>query len=102
MYFGSLQKMFLYYITDRRQLSPNNNEATHLLLDRIRNAAGAGIDAIQLRERDLSTRELTELGKRAVEIVRKANSSTRLLINSRMDVAIACGADGVHLRSDDI
>src|SRR5579884_2735297 len=65
-------------------------------------AAAAGVDAIQIRERDLSVSELTELGRRAVEIVREANPSTKVLINSRSDVAIACGADGVHLRSDDI
>ena len=70
-------------------------------------SAEAGIDAIQLREKDLNARDLLELGRRAVEIVRQVNSArssnpTRLFINSRIDVAIACGADGVHLRGDDI
>jgi thiamine-phosphate pyrophosphorylase len=77
-----------------------------LLLDRIAAAAGAGIDAIQLRERDLNARELVELGSRAMEIVRRLSAhgapATRLLVNSRVDVAIACDADGVHLRSDDL
>jgi thiamine-phosphate pyrophosphorylase len=94
--------VLLYYITDRRQLSPNDDEAKELLLDCIRAAAKAGVDGIQLRELDLSTRELTELGKRALEIIRSADSATRLLINSRSDIAIACGADGAHLRSDDL
>jgi thiamine-phosphate pyrophosphorylase len=94
--------VFLYYITDRKQLSPNEGDARRLLLDRVRMAATAGVDAIQIRERDLSGRELTEWGKRAVELVRKANPSAKVLINSRSDVAIACEADGVHLRSDDI
>ncbi|HVH88215.1 MAG TPA: thiamine phosphate synthase [Terriglobales bacterium] len=94
--------MFLYYITDRKQLSHNDEDARRMLLDRIQVAAEAGIDAIQIREKDLSARDLAELGTRAVEIVRRANASTRLLINSRSDVAIACGADGVHLRADDI
>lgn len=94
--------MFLYYITDRKQLSTNENDARRLLLERVRMAAAAGVDAIQIRERDLSGCELTELGKQAVEIVRETNPSTKVLINSRSDVAIACGADGVHLRSDDI
>ncbi len=94
--------MFLYYITDRKQLSANEDEARRLLLARVRMAAAAGVDAIQIRERDLSVSELTELGRRAVEIVREANPSTKVLINSRSDVAIPCGADGVHLRSDDI
>lgn len=94
--------VFLYYITDRKQLCANEGDARRLLLERVRMAATAGVDAIQIRERDLSTRELTELGRRAVEIVRKASPSAKLLINSRSDVAIACGADGVHLRSDNI
>ena len=70
--------------------------------------AAAGVDAVQLREKDLSARELVELGTRATAIVREVNSSdpsrqpTRLLVNSRIDVAIACGAGGVHLRADDI
>lgn len=94
--------MFLYYITDRKQLSTNEHDACRLLLNRIRMVATAGVDAIQVRERDLSARELSALGRRAVEIVRATNPSTKVLINSRSDVAIACGADGVHLRSDDI
>jgi len=79
-----------------------------LLLEHILAAANAGVDAIQLREKDLGARELVELGRRVAEIVHRANSSagprvrTRLLINSRVDAAIASGADGVHLRSDDM
>jgi len=100
--------LFLYYITDRRQLSSDEEERTRLLLDRISAAASEGVDAIQLREKDLSARGLVELGTRAIEIMRAAkplNAScqpTRLLINSRVDVAIACGADGVHLRANDV
>jgi thiamine-phosphate pyrophosphorylase len=98
--------LFLYYITDSMQLASEGKERTRLLLQRIQAAANAGVDAIQLREKHLSARELNELALRAVEIVRVANdankSKTRLLINSRVDVALACGADGVHLRSEDV
>jgi len=100
--------LFFYYITDRKQLSTSHDESFRLLLEHILAAATAGVDAIQLREKDLGPRELVELGKRATEIVHRANSSrpsrvrTRLLINSRVDAAIASGADGVHLRSDDM
>ena len=100
--------MFLYYITDRGQLSAQRDESLRLLLDRISAAARAGIDAIQIREKDLAARELIELGTRALEIARGVNSQralitrTKVLVNSRIDVAIACGADGVHLRSDDV
>ncbi|HWC15492.1 MAG TPA: thiamine phosphate synthase [Terriglobales bacterium] len=100
--------MFLYYITDRTQLSDNSETATRMLLDRITAAASAGIDAIQIREKDLPTRDLVNLSTKAAEIVRRENSLksgkcvTRLLVNSRADVVVASGADGVHLRSDDI
>ncbi len=57
------------------------------------------MDHIQLREKDLSARELESLAIRAAAEVRKSNSTTKLLINSRVDVAIAAGADGIHLRS---
>ena len=62
------------------------------------------MDFIQLREKDLSVRDLEILAQRAVQIVRTNRSgvNTRLLINSRTDIAIACQADGVHLRGDDI
>jgi len=72
------------------------------LLSKIAEAAQCGIDFIQLREKDLSTRELEKLAADAVRTVREAASGTRLLINSRADVALAVAADGVHLRSDDV
>ena len=73
------------------------------LIAQIRLAAGAEVDFIQLREKDLPVRELESLAAEAVEVIRSTqNSRTRLLLNSRSDVAIAVGADGVHLRSHDI
>lgn len=86
--------MLLYYITDRRQLPGGT------LLDKIAEAAQAGVDYIQLREKDLSSRELEALAREAAKLV--ANARTRLLINSRSDIAIATGAAGVHLTSNDI
>jgi thiamine-phosphate pyrophosphorylase len=98
--------LLLYYITDRRQLSQNEDDSRRLVLDGIRRAATAKIDFIQLRERDLPARELSDLAIAAVKIINEANSSrefkTSFLINSRVDVAVACGAAGVHLRSSDI
>lgn len=64
-------------------------------------AAKAGVDFIQLREKDLTTRELEKLASKAAQAV-VPFPATKLLINSRTDVAIAAGAHGVHLRSDDI
>ena len=65
-------------------------------------ATEAGVDFIQLREKDLPARELEQLCREAVSIVQKTGRRPRLLVNSRIDVAIAAGADGVHLRSDDL
>jgi thiamine-phosphate pyrophosphorylase len=99
----------LYYITDRSQFPGNEAARRQLLLQRISEAARAGIDYIQLREKDLPARELEELARQAIRILederlRTANRDMRtaLLINSRTDVALAVGAHGVHLRSDDI
>jgi thiamine-phosphate pyrophosphorylase len=94
--------LLLYYITDRRQF-PGDQAAQHtLLLHKIAEAARCGVDYIQLREKDLSTRDLEKLAIDAVRIVRENSDTSRLLINSRTDVALAVDADGVHLRSDDI
>jgi len=99
----------LYYITDRSQFPGNEAARRQLLLQRISEAARAGIDYIQLREKDMPARELEELAQQAIRILederlRTANRDMRtaLLINSRTDVALAVGAQGVHLRSDDI
>ncbi len=96
--------MLLYYITDRRQFPGTPAEQRDRLLAKVAEAARAGVDLIQLRERDLSTRELYGLAGESLAIIRESRNAkreTRLLINSRLDVALACGADGVHLRGDD-
>ena len=100
--------MLLCYITDRKQFSEDEATRRRLLLQKIADAARCGVDFIQLREKDLSARELEALAREAVGIVQKnvgaenRKLGTRLLINSRTDIAIAVGADGVHLRSDDL
>ena len=74
------------------------------LLAKITEAARCGVHLIQLREKDLAGRELEALALESLRIIR-ANAPgrrTRLLINSRTDVALAVEADGVHLRSDDV
>jgi thiamine-phosphate pyrophosphorylase len=91
----------LCYITDRRQFPGNGREQQLRLLEKIAECAAAGVNYIQLREKDLSIRELQELAQRAVAALPSA-SQTKLLINSRIDVALACGAHGVHLPADDI
>ncbi len=96
--------MLLFYITDRRQFSGDENARQRTLLAKIAEGTRCGVDVIQLREKDLSTRELEVLTRAALRVSgeNSAQPVTHLLINSRSDVAIACGADGVHLRSDDL
>src|SRR5438270_1877695 len=94
--------LLLYYITDRSQFPGPGPERRGFLLRKIAESASAGIDYIQLREKDLSSRELESLSREAAQIIVNSRSSTRLLINSRSDVAIAAEAHGVHLTSTDI
>jgi len=94
--------MLLYYITDRSQFPGGSLSQRSALLRRITEAARSGVDLIQLREKDLTIASLEQLAREAVSAVRDHSSTTRLLINSRIDVALAAGADGVHLTSTDI
>jgi thiamine-phosphate pyrophosphorylase len=72
------------------------------MLRRMAQAARAGVDYIQLREKDLAARDLECLAREAVRAVRDNSRITKLLINSRTDVALACGADGVHQASNEL
>ncbi|HZS26831.1 MAG TPA: thiamine phosphate synthase, partial [Candidatus Angelobacter sp.] len=96
----SSMRPLLYYITERKQFSRDSKEQERRLLDKIVECTAAGVDYIQLREKDLSTRALEELANKATAAL--AGSQTKLLINSRTDVALACGAHGVHLPSNDL
>jgi len=89
--------MLLYYITDRKQLASGDITA---LLRQIELAAKSGIDYIQLREKDLAAKELEYLARGTMDRIR--GTKTKLIINSRTDIALAVGAHGVHLRSDDV
>ncbi len=93
--------MLLYYITDRKGFGGTRGEQRLALLRRIAEAARAGVDYIQLREKDLPARELERLASEATRAVHD-NGSARLLINGRADIALACGADGVHLPSSEL
>ena len=86
----------LYYITDRKTVPEAN------LLPVVERAVAAGIDLIQIRERDLDTRSLLALVEAAC--ARARGTGTRILVNDRLDVALAppaaglaAGAAGLHL-----
>lgn len=70
------------------------------MLAKIAECAAAGVEYIQLREKDLETRALEALALKAMSAL--GGSRTQLLINSRSDVALACGAHGVHLPANDL
>jgi len=89
----------LLYITDRKQFPGDEKARERALLAKIAEATRCGIDFIQLREKDLSARDLETLARLATE---NQKPTTALLINSRSDIALACGAAGVHLPANDL
>jgi thiamine-phosphate pyrophosphorylase len=98
-----LPKPILCYVTDRRSLPLSTSaDSHHLLLNSIASAAAAGVDWIQLREKDYSGKEWSALVRGSKERVNNAGAATRILVNDRLDVALACGADGVHLSENGI
>jgi thiamine-phosphate pyrophosphorylase len=94
--------LLLYYITDRAAFAGDEHTRRIRLLDKIAEAASCGIDYIQLREKDLTARELESLAREATSACGVRHPATALLINSRTDVALASGAAGVHLTANDI
>ena len=94
--------MLLYYITDRKSLAGTGAQQRSRLLVRIGEAAHAGVDCIQLREKDLAARDLERLARDAARTVRENSATAKLLVNGRADVALASGADGVHLPAGEL
>ncbi len=92
--------MLLYYITDRCGFPGSRADQRTALLRCIAESARAGVDYIQLREKDLDPADLELLAREVLHVVRKNSPTTRLLINTYVQVALAAGADGVHLPAD--
>ncbi len=92
----------LYAITDRRLYAEKKADALARLVELSAVWAANGVSFIQLREKDLSAREQVELARAVTRAVHSASSQTnaaKILVNSRVDVALAAGVDGVHLPS---
>jgi thiamine-phosphate pyrophosphorylase len=86
-------------VTDRTRLAAGR-DASDRLVDLVTWAARAGVDLIQIRERDLDARDLVALVRRCVAVTE--GTRARVLVNDRVDVAVAAGASGVHLRGDSL
>jgi thiamine-phosphate pyrophosphorylase len=89
----------LCLITDRRRVATDARSPRDeiLQLERWLDDAAAQVDLVQIREPDLEARLLLELATRVV--ARMRGTSTSVIVNDRSDVAMAAGADGVHLRA---
>jgi thiamine-phosphate pyrophosphorylase len=93
----NLSKPILYLITRGATVEATTPESEEFrnILQQASAAVTAGIQLIQIREKQLTARVLFELTARVVAIAR--GSSTRVLVNDRADIATSAGADGVHL-----
>jgi thiamine-phosphate pyrophosphorylase len=89
--------MLRYAITSRTLFSGDDAHRQTALLAQCALWANEGIDFIQLREKDLPAADLASLARRILTLLSDARSPTKLLINSRPDVALATAAHGVHL-----
>lgn len=96
------KKPIVCYVTHRKSLAAG--DSAEAVLEKIRAAVAAGVDWVQIREKDLSGRELLALAKAAVGIANTqarettaARSASQIIVNDRLDVALAAGAAGVHL-----
>jgi len=79
-------------------MSEDTGTVRRCLVEQARYAIAAGVTFIQVRERDLEAADLAAIVGELVALSR--GSQTRVLVNDRLDVALACGAAGVHLRGD--
>ncbi len=96
----------LCYVTDRKSLASvsdgDRNEArSGALLKRIAAASAAGVDWIQIREKDLSAKELSSIARKALAETsgrnQRAGFATQILVNDRLDIAFSERAAGIHL-----
>jgi thiamine-phosphate pyrophosphorylase len=101
----SLNPPVLCLVTDRRRLGarlgtvPDSPATIDALLTQVTAASDSGVTLVQVREPDLPAKALVAL---ACAIRERVAQHTRLVVNDRLDVALACQADGVHLKSTSV
>jgi thiamine-phosphate pyrophosphorylase len=84
----------LYFVTDRRLCGKKPLEEV------IMQAVKGGVSYVQLREKEISTRAFVEEAVKIKKLLRPYQ--VPLIINDRLDVALACGAEGVHIGQEDM
>ncbi|EPX74903.1 thiamine-phosphate dipyrophosphorylase/hydroxyethylthiazole kinase [Schizosaccharomyces octosporus yFS286] len=85
----------LYLVTSSTQIAPGSS-----LEQQVEQGIIGGVTIVQLREKDISTKLFLERAKNVLKICRKYG--VPLLINDRVDIALAIGAEGVHIGQDDM
>jgi thiamine-phosphate diphosphorylase len=105
----TLPRPCICLVTDRSRLPPPSPDtvadlpALGPLAERLTLAGQAGVDLLQIREPDLSAAELGALVREVrTRLADDASAGARIIVNERVDVALAAEADGVHLKSDSI
>jgi thiamine-phosphate pyrophosphorylase len=93
-------KPVVCYVTDRKLLG--TAAPVPSVLEKIQMAAQAGVDWIQIREKDLPARELLTLTREAVSMADSSGRKTQMIVNDRLDIALAAAAAGVHLGSESV
>jgi thiamine-phosphate pyrophosphorylase len=93
-------KPIVCYVTDRKLLG--TAAPVPSVLEKIQMAAQAGVDWIQIREKDLPARELLTLTREAVSMADSSGRKTQVIVNDRLDIALAAAAAGVHLGSESV
>jgi len=99
--------LLLCYVTDRHSLAEAKPaEQQEILLDKIAAAADAGVDWIQIREKDLLGKDCSSLTREALGQAARSSANknipTRILVNDRLDVALAECTGGVHLGEESL
>jgi thiamine-phosphate diphosphorylase/hydroxyethylthiazole kinase len=86
----------LYLVTDSSLLCPSAKSFE----DHVTQLIDGGVTVVQLREKSLSTADFVKRGQKLLELTR--SKKIPLIINDRVDVALAIDADGVHVGQDDM
>lgn len=90
-----MQNGLAMMVTNRRLYGAGEAEAQERVVEAAHRAAQAGVDLIQLRERDLEALDQMVLARKVTQAV--SGTACKVLVNDRVDVALASGVDGVHL-----